>query len=91
MNNDDVKKLEVNHQIQMEEEDNKVSNQIELETFRSCCFEMRREFFLLISKLIISLIILVLCSYQLITDKNSEIQTLYSGLIGLIVGAYLKN
>lgn len=91
MNNDDVKKLEVSHQIQMEEEDNKVSNQIELDTFRSCCFEIRLQFFLLISKLIVSVIILTLCSYQLITDKDSEIQSLYSGLIGLILGSYLKN
>ena len=89
--NDDIKKLEIVHQIDLENEDNKVSNEIELDTYRSCCFEVRREFFLLISKLLVSVIILILCSYQLITDKNSEVQTLYSGLIGLILGSYLKN
>ena len=74
--NDDIKKLEIVHQIDLENEDNKVSNEIELDTYRSCCFEVRREFFLLISKLLVSVIILILCSYQLITDKNSEVQTL---------------
>ena len=91
MNNDDIKKLEIIHQIDLENADNKVSNQIELDTFKSCCFELRRDFLILISKLIISVIILTLCSFQLITDKNSEIQTLYSGLIGIVLGSYLKN
>ena len=89
--NVDFKMIEIKHQIEVENEDNKVANQIELETFKSCCFQVRKEFFLLISKLIISIIVLILCIYMLATDKNKDIQTLYSGLIGLIVGSYLKN
>ena len=38
----DIKKLEVVHQIELENADNKVSNQIELDTFKSCCFLIRK-------------------------------------------------
>ena len=91
MIDEDLKMIEVQHKIEVDNEDHKVANQIELETFKSCCFEIRKDFFLLISKLIISIIVLILCIFQLITDKNRDIQTLYSSLIGLIVGSYLKN
>ena len=87
----DESKMKLEHQIEVENEHNDVVNAIELDTYRSCCFQLRREFFLLFSKLLVSIIILILCSFQLITDKNSEIQTLYSGLIGLVLGSYLKN
>lgn len=91
MNDLDFKLLDIKHQIDLEKTEQEVKNTIEMESYKSCCFEIRSSFFLLISKLIVSIIVLCLCSYQLINDKESEIQTLYSGLIGLILGSYLKN
>jgi len=60
------------------------------DTIRSCCFDLRLTGMQFIAKLMISSGVLILCSYQLITQLECSYQSLYSGLIGLVVGHWLK-
>ena len=71
-------------------QDKNIDAQIEERKWRSCCFQLESESTKFFGKMIISLITMGLCSYQLIMLKDCQYQSLYSSLIGLVVGSYLK-
>lgn len=84
----ELTKLEILHEHTVQ--DKKVDADIEERRWKSCCFQLESESTKFFGKMIISLITMGLCSYQLIILKDCQYQSLYSSLIGLVVGSYLK-
>lgn len=81
-------KLDIIHEHKLQ--DKRVEADIEQMRWRSCCFQLESESTKFFGKMLISLITMGVCSYQLIVLKDCQYQSLYSSLIGLVVGSYLK-
>ena len=73
----------------MKIQDAKVLSELEEKQWKSCCFELHRESSLFFGKLGISLSVIALCSYQLITLKDCNYQSLYSSLLSSIITFWL--
>lgn len=73
-----------------EEKKDKDKDDITQHTMRSCCFEMRFIAVVCVARFLISVFVLLLCAYQLIHQLECTYQSLYSGLLGLIIGHWLK-
>lgn len=58
-------------------------------TWKSCCIEADRGFVLFFCQFAISVIVVILCSYQLITLTECQSQSLYSGILTLILGTWI--
>ena len=58
--------------------------------WRSFCFDIDANATRFFAKLLISLVVISLCFYQLINVQDCGSQHMYSGLLGIILGAYLK-
>lgn len=84
----DLVKLDIIHEHALQ--DKRVEADIEQMRWRSCCFQLESESTKFFGKMLISLITMGVCSYQLIVLKECQYQSLYSSLIGLVVGSYLK-
>ena len=63
--------------------------QVEARQWRSCCLTMDRGAALFCTQALISAGTIGLCTYQLINLENCEAQSLYSGVLTLILGAWL--
>ena len=74
------------HAIDMEEK----KYEQEERHWRSCCWYLNRDSTVFFSKLFISTCVVGLCIYQLIMVADCGSQHMYSGLLGIILGAYLK-
>lgn len=74
INATDAKKREVNPDI----------------IWRSGCLVMNKGMVKYITGYIIAVFVVGFCSYQLTQHHACEYQTLYSGLISLIIGAFLR-
>jgi hypothetical protein len=74
----------------MKIEDMKIEASIEERQWKSCCFELHRESSLFFAKLFISFCIILLCSYQLITLKDCNYQSLYSSLLSSVITFWLS-
>jgi len=85
----EIIKMDIEHQhhiqdLQLEliKEDN---------AWKSCCFHLHPASTKFIGKLTVSLIIIGLCSYQLIENiGNCTAQISYSSLLSLVVGSWLN-
>lgn len=64
-------------------------NTDENDLWRSCCLEMDSSAVLFFSQLFISLIVVIFCIYMLVMSKTCEADSLYSGILSLILGSYL--
>jgi hypothetical protein len=73
-----------------EVEDKKLEIEIEDKRWRSCCFDLHQESSLFFAKISVSMSIIVLCSYQLITLKDCNYQSLYSSLLSSIITFWLN-
>jgi hypothetical protein len=85
----ELAKLTVQHNIDIEDK------QIEIEkeniAWKSCCFNLHPSSTKFFGKLTISLIVISLCSYQLITNvDNCTAQLGYSSLLSLTLGSWLN-
>jgi hypothetical protein len=74
----------------MKIEDMKLESELQQKEWKSCCFELHRESSLFFAKLAISLCIIILCSYQLITLKDCNYQSLYSSLLSSVITFWLS-
>jgi hypothetical protein len=63
---------------------------IEEKKWESCCFTIHSESSMFFSKLIISILIIALCSYQLIMLVDCSYQSLYSSLLSSIITFWLS-
>ena len=85
----ELAKITLQHNIDIEEK------QIEIErenrAWKSCCFNLHPSSTKFFGKLTVSLLIIALASYQLITNvDNCTAQLGYSSLISLTLGAWLN-
>jgi hypothetical protein len=71
-------------------ENKKLEIEIEEKRWRSCCFDIHQESSLFFAKLCISLSIIALSSYQLISLHQCEYQSLYSSLISTVLTYWLS-
>ena len=81
-------KEEKKHNLEIEEK--KLELTLEDGRWRSCCFDLHQESSLFFAKLSVSLVILTLCSYQLITLRDCNYQSLYSSLLSSIITFWLS-
>ena len=74
--------------IHTSEQKNIDSNQL-----RTCCgnHSSDKRLLIFISSLSISLLVLILCCYQLVNKSDCQSQNTYVGLITLIIGIWLKS
>ena len=88
--NVDIEKIKITHQIEMENKEIDYQHDEHKDVIKSCCFELRQSSVLFFGKFFISVFTMTLCSYQLITLVDCSHQSLYSGIMGLVIGAWLK-
>jgi len=79
---------EKKHSIQVE--DKKLDLEIEDKRWRSCCFELHSESSLFFAKLSVSMVVITLCSYQLVTLRDCNYQSLYSSLLSSVITFWLS-
>lgn len=85
----EIVKLDVEHQHHID--DVNLEIQRESQAWRSCCFQLHPASTKFIGKFTVSLIIIGLCSYQLIENiNNCTAQIGYSSLLSLVVGSWLN-
>ena len=63
---------------EMKIQDVKTIAELEEKKWQSCCFSLHQESSLFFAKIIVSCLVILLCSYQLISLKSCEYQSLYS-------------
>jgi len=78
------------HTIEMDEKKLEIEQEEKKQNWRSCCFEIHADSTKFFAKLFVSTIVIGLCCYQLINVDDCGSQHMYSGLLGIILGAYLK-
>ena len=59
--------------------------------WRSCCLDMDSEVCIFGSRLIISLATIIFCFIMLWKSESCETDSLYSGILSMILGTYLAN
>jgi hypothetical protein len=80
-------KIEHNMKIQ----DIKLEAEIEQKKWQSCCFQLEPESSMFFAKLIVSILVIVLCSFQLVYLKDCQFQSLYSSILSSILTYWLSN
>lgn len=60
-------------------------------SWRSCCFSVDKNATVFISQLSVCIIVICFCMYQLLHSKSCEKDSLYSGLLTLILGIIIPN
>jgi len=75
----------------MKIQDIKLEAEIEQKRWKSCCFQLEPESSMFFAKLIVSILVIILCSFQLIYLKDCQYQSLYSSLLSSILTYWLSN
>ena len=71
-------------------EDKKLDAEIQEKQWKSCCFQLEPESSLFFAKLTVSSLVICLCSYQLITLRDCNYQSLYSSLLSSVITFWLS-
>lgn len=58
--------------------------------WKSCCFNLHPESSGFFAKLIISVMTIIICAYQLITLKECQFQSLYSSILSSVIIFWLS-
>ena len=74
----------------MKIQDLKIEAEIEDHKWRSCCFSLHAESSVFFAKLLISVLTIILCSYQLINLTNCNYQSLYSSILSSVITFWLN-
>ena len=69
----------------------KVDVQLEAERWQCCSFNLHPASSLFFGKLTISIFVVCLCSFQLITQEDCSMQGLYSSILSSVVTFWLSN
>ena len=80
-----------NAEHNMKIQDIKLEAEIEQKKWQSCCFQLEPESSMFFAKLIVSILVIVLCSFQLIYLKDCQFQSLYSSILSSILTYWLSN
>ena len=87
--NEKLFKMQLEHKMDMETKNQDV--ELTDRGWRSCCFELHKDSSLFFGKLIVSLTVIGVCSYQLINNTNNcTAQIAYSSILSLIIGTWMK-
>ena len=86
-----VETLEVSNDFP--EENNSGGTPIEQkkDTWVSCCFKCHKGALVYFTQLTIALIVILFCIVQLLYSNTCEQDSLYSGILMLVVGCFLPN
>jgi hypothetical protein len=74
----------------MKIQDIKLEAEIEQKRWKSCCFQLEPESSMFFAKLIVSILVIILCSFQLIYLKDCQYQSLYSSLLSSVLTFWLS-
>ena len=81
---------EINTVPSLEETEETTPNEVE-NSWRSCCFSVDKNATVFISQLSVCILVISFCMYQLLHSKSCEKDSLYSGLLTLILGIIIPN
>jgi hypothetical protein len=88
--NEALEARQIEHTIDMEDKKIEIEQEEKKQHWRSCCWDLHADSTRFFAKLFISTIVIGLCIYQLIMVEDCGSQHMYSGILGIILGAYLK-
>jgi hypothetical protein len=81
---------QLEHAIEMDEKKLDIEQAEQKRHWKSCCWDLHADSTIFFSKLFVSLVIIGLCIYQLITLEDCGSQHMYSGILGIILGFWLR-
>jgi hypothetical protein len=84
------KKHESPEPVELTIQQKKIISDIEEAKWKSCCFEIHSQSSVFFAKVGISISVMSLCAYQLITLKDCQYQSLYSSLLSSIITYWLS-
>ena len=84
---DSISKEQKLHALNMA--DVKLNADIEERRWQSCCFQLEPESSLFFAKLTVSILVIGLCSFQLVNLKDCQFQSLYSSLLSSVITHWL--
>jgi hypothetical protein len=85
---DSFTKENIEHHMKIQ--DIKLEAEIEQKKWQSCCFQLEPESSMFFAKLIVSILVIILCSFQLIYLKDCQYQSLYSSLLSSVLTFWLS-
>lgn len=59
--------------------------------WHSCCMTIDRDFFTYVTQILLILLVIVFCIYQLLTLKECVYQITYTSLLTLLIGLVIPN
>jgi len=59
--------------------------------WKSCCFELDRHATVFFSQLIVCILVISFCMYQLLHSKSCETDQLYSSILTLVLGVLIPS
>ena len=85
---DPAKNEQIVHDMKIE--DARVLAELEEKQWKSCCFSLHQESSLFFAKLAVSLMVIALCSFQLISLEGCNYQSLYSSILSSVITFWLN-
>jgi len=89
-NNSDKSINRIEREHNMKIEDIKVENELIEKSWKCCSFDLHPESSLFFGKLTVSCMVIGLCTFQLISLKDCQYQSLYSSLLSSIITYWLS-
>ena len=89
-NNSDKSINRIEREHNMKIEDIKVENELIEKSWKCCSFDLHPESSLFFGKLTVSCMVIGLCTFQLISFKDCQYQSLYSSLLSSIITYWLS-
>ena len=83
-----ITRIEREHEMKIE--DIKVENELLEKQWKCCSFDLHPESSLFFGKLTVSCMVIGLCTYQLVSLKDCQYQSLYSSLLSSIITYWLS-
>ena len=83
-----IVRIEKEHDMKIE--DIKVANDLLEKSWKCCSFDLHPESSLFFGKLTVSCMVIGLCTFQLISLKDCQYQSLYSSLLSSIITYWLS-
>jgi hypothetical protein len=83
-----INRIEREHDMKIE--DIKVENELLEKQWKCCSFDLHPESSLFFGKLTVSCMVIGLCTFQLISLKDCQYQSLYSSLLSSIITYWLS-
>ena len=83
-----ITRIEREHDMKIE--DIKVENELIEKSWKCCSFDLHPESSLFFGKLTVSCMVIGLCTYQLVSLKDCQYQSLFSSLLSSIITYWLS-